>query len=114
MAIAPSALKGAKIIEFCTTISGAYCGKLMADLNAEVIKIEPPVIGDEARRKLPFPNVEPDPEKSRLFMYINTSKLGVTLDPSKPQGREIFKRLVPPGRRPDRRSSSRRDGRRGT
>ena len=90
----PSALKGVKIVEFCTTVSGAYCGKLMADLGAEVIKIEPPVIGDEARRKPPFLNDDPDPEKSGLFMYININKFGITLDPSKPHGKEIFERLV--------------------
>jgi crotonobetainyl-CoA:carnitine CoA-transferase CaiB-like acyl-CoA transferase len=92
--MAPSALKGVKIIEFCTTVSGAYCGKLMADLGAEVIKIEPPVTGDEARRKPPFLNDDPDPEKSGLFLYLNTNKLGVTLAPSKPRGKEIFERLV--------------------
>ncbi len=90
----PGALKGVKILEYCTTISGAYCNKLMADLGAEVIKIEPPGTGDGARRKPPFLNDEPDPEKSGLFMYINTSKFGVTLDPSKPGGKEIFEKLV--------------------
>lgn len=90
----PSALKGVRIVEFCTTVSGAYCGKLMADLGAEVIKIEPPVRGDKARRKPPFLNDDPDPEKSGLFAYINTSKFGISLDPSNPQGKEIFERLV--------------------
>jgi CoA:oxalate CoA-transferase len=87
-------LKGVKILEFCTTISGAYCTKLMADLGAEVIKIEAPGIGDAARRKPPFPDDKPDPEKSGLFIYINTSKYGITLDPSKPEGKKIFHDLV--------------------
>lgn len=90
----PSALKGVKILEYCTTVSGAYCAKLMADLGAEVIKIEAPGIGDGARRKPPFLHDEPDPEKSGLFMYINTSKFGITLDPEKPEGRKVFKKLV--------------------
>ena len=90
----PTALKGVKILEFCTTISGAYCTKLMADLGAEVIKIEAPGIGDAARRKPPFPDDKPDPEKSGLFIYINTSKFGITLDPLKPEGKKIFHDLV--------------------
>ena len=83
----PSALKGVRIVEFCTTVSGAYCGKLMADLGAAVIKIEPPGNGDGARRKPPFLSDDPDPEKSGLFAYINTSKFGISLDPSSPKAR---------------------------
>jgi CoA:oxalate CoA-transferase len=90
----PTALKGVKILEFCTTISGAYCTKLMADLGAEVIKIEAPGTGDGARRKPPFVNDEPHPEKSGLFAYINTSKFGITLDPSTPDGKDIFEKLI--------------------
>ena len=92
--MASKALLGVKILEFCTTVSGAYCAKLMADLGAEVIKIEPPGIGDGARRKPPFLKDEAHPEKSGLFMYINTSKFGITLDPEKPEGNKIFKQLV--------------------
>jgi len=92
--MAGKALNGIKILEYCDTVSGAYCTKLMADLGAEVIKIEAPGIGDGARRKPPFPNNIPDPEKSGLFLYINTNKYGVTLDPSKPLGNKIFKELV--------------------
>ncbi|MFP4573972.1 MAG: CaiB/BaiF CoA transferase family protein [Desulfobacterales bacterium] len=88
------ALDNVKILEFCTTVSGAYCTKLMADLGAEVIKIEPPGAGDGARRKPPFLKDQPDPEKSGLFMYVNTSKLGVTLDPAKSEGRKIFENMV--------------------
>jgi len=88
------ALKGVKILEYCKTVSGAYCTKLMADLGAEVIKIEDPTKGDSARRKPPFLNDDPDPEKSGLFMYINTNKYGITLDPTRPGGNKIFKDLV--------------------
>src|SRR6056297_3542666 len=88
------ALKGVKILEYCETISGAYCAKLMADLGAEVIKIEKPKVGDSARSKPPFKDNDPNPEKSGLFAYINTSKLGITLDPSTNKGKEIFEQLV--------------------
>ena len=45
----PSALEGIKVVEFSTMVSGPYCGKLLADMGAEVIKVEPPE-GDPARQ----------------------------------------------------------------
>ena len=90
----PKALEGAKILEYCSMVSGPYCTKLMADLGAEVIKIEPPGEGDEARTRGPFPGDEPHPEKSGLFLYLNTNKYGLTLDPSRDEGKEIFKELL--------------------
>ena len=88
------ALSGLRVLEYCTMISGPYCTKLMADLGAEVIKIEPPETGDEARQHPPFPGNIPDPEKSGLFHYLNTNKLGITLNPVQQGGGEIFKKLV--------------------
>jgi len=88
------ALDGAKILEYCTMVSGPYCTKLMADLGAEVIKIESPGTGDEARKRGPFPGDDPHPEKSGLFLYLNTNKCGITLDPSKNEGQKIFMDLV--------------------
>ncbi len=82
------------MLEYCSTHSGAYCAKLMADLGAEVIHVEPPGTGDDARRCAPFPGDVPDPEKSGLFLFLNTNKLGITLDPETPRGREIFERLA--------------------
>ena len=49
------ALSGLKILECSEFISGPFCGKLLADLGAEVIKIEPPISGDRARSWGPFP-----------------------------------------------------------
>ncbi|MDO8490558.1 MAG: CoA transferase [Dehalococcoidia bacterium] len=90
----PKALQGLRVLEFAEFVSGPYCAKLMADLGAEVIKIEPPDLGDESRRRGPFPNDLPDQDASGLFLYLNTGKLGVTLDPSKLTGRRIFEKLV--------------------
>src|SRR4030042_1595659 len=72
---------------------GAYCGKLLADLGAEVIKIEPPC-GDKTRLRGPFFKNEVHPEKSLFFLYFNTSKGSITLDIEDPAGQEIFKKLV--------------------
>ena len=88
------ALDGIRVLEYATGVSGPYLGKLLADLGAETIKVERPGRGDESRERPPFPDHVPHPEKSGLFAYLNTNKLGVTLDPAKPEGREIFLRLA--------------------
>ena len=75
-------------------VSGPYCTKIMADLGAEVIKIEPPVDGDPARQMPPFPGDSPHPEKSGLFFYLNTNKRGITLNPETPEGKQIFLKLI--------------------
>jgi len=89
-----TALGGVKVLEFCSKIGGAYCTKLMADMGAEVIKIEPPARGDDARRRGPFQGDNPHPEKSGHFLFLNSNKLGTTLNPSKPAGSDIFKSLI--------------------
>lgn len=88
------ALSGMKVIEYANFISGPFCTKLMADLGAEVIKIEEPPDGDNARRTGPFLNEEPHPERSGLFLYLNTNKFGITLNVKMQKGVEIFKELV--------------------
>jgi len=75
-------------------VAGPYCTKLLADLGAEVIKVEEPGAGDEARSRGPFLNDIPHRERSGLFFYVNTNKLGVTLDLGNAEGREAFGRLV--------------------
>ena len=89
-----SALDGIKVIEYGGPISVPYCGKMLADLGAEVIKIEKPGTGDSSRRMGPFPDDEVDTEHSGFFLYLNTNKYGVTLDIEKPDGRKIFKELI--------------------
>lgn len=87
-------LSGLKAVEYSQFISGPYCGKLLADLGAEVIKIEEPGLGDMARSWGPFPQDVPHPEKSGLFLLLNTNKLGVTLNLTTAMGLKIFKELV--------------------
>jgi crotonobetainyl-CoA:carnitine CoA-transferase CaiB-like acyl-CoA transferase len=88
------ALAGIRILEYGQLISAPYCCKLMADLGAEVIKVEGPGSGDEARRYGPFPGGVPHPEKSGLFLYLNTNKRGITLDLQHPAGAELFLELA--------------------
>ncbi len=70
------------------------CGKMFADMGAEVIKLEPVGAGDEMRAHPPFPGDIPHPEKSGSFLYLNTSKKSITLDPSTPAGAEVFRKLI--------------------
>jgi CoA:oxalate CoA-transferase len=88
------ALSSLKIVEIGEMASAPYPSKLMADMGAEVIKVERPGIGDHARVRGPFPGHQPHPEKSGLFLYLNTNKLGVTLDIARPEGFEILEKLV--------------------
>ncbi|MFP6595867.1 MAG: CoA transferase [Candidatus Hydrogenedentota bacterium] len=88
-----SALDGVKVVEFGTMISAPYCGKLLGDLGADVVKIEIPE-GDPAREYGPFPNDEAHAERSALYLYVNTSKRGVTLDLTVEDGLNSFRKLL--------------------
>src|SRR2546428_682363 len=65
--MADKALSAYRVLELGEGVSAAYCTKLMADLGAEVIKIEEPGIGDSSRSAGPFPGDVPHPDKSGLF-----------------------------------------------
>ena len=91
--MAEGPLSGVRLVEYCSFVSGPYCSKLFADLGAEVIKIETPE-GDEARRRGAFLGDNPDPERSGLFLYLNTNKLGVTLNLGSAMGRDILRKLI--------------------
>lgn len=76
-----------------TDEKGFLCGKVLADLGADVIKIEPPG-GDPARRIGPFYKDIPHPEKSLFWLAYNTNKRGITLNLETEDGKDIFRRLV--------------------
>ncbi len=86
-------LSGVKVVELASRISGPYCGKILAQMGAEVIKVEPPE-GDESRRLGPFPNHTPDPEKSALFLWLNANKYGVTLEATRSRDRSRLADLI--------------------
>ena len=79
-------LEDVRVLEVGSFISAPYCGKLLADMGAEVIKIEPPVTGDSSRSYGPFVNDDPHYERSGLFLYLNANKRGLTLDLGTPTG----------------------------
>ncbi|WP_179466895.1 CaiB/BaiF CoA transferase family protein [Mycolicibacterium vinylchloridicum] len=82
-----SALTGFRIIELAEGVAGEYCGKLLADLGAEVIKVERPGRGSPTRAMAPLLDVGPVPERSGLFAYLNTNKRSVT--PAAPAARKL-------------------------
>ena len=85
-------LSGLRVLELCDE-KGQFCGKLMADLGADVIKIEPP--GGQSTRSIgPFLEDLPHRERSLSFWHYNASKRGVTLNLESADGRELFRRLV--------------------
>lgn len=89
----PSTLTGLRVLELSENVAAPYCAKLFADLGAEVIKIERPG-GDPSRRRGPFPGDQPHPERSALFLYLNTSKRSQVLDLELETDRARFQSLA--------------------
>ena len=88
------ALSDVKVLDLTWHIAGPYCTKLLAGYGAEVIKVEKPGEGDPTRRMGPFFKDDPHPEKSGLFLHLNTNKKGITLNLKSATGKKILKALV--------------------
>ena len=82
-------LEGIRVLDFGRYIAGPYCGTLLGDLGAEVIRIEK-INGSEDRFLSPIS----DKGDGALFMQMARNKLSMTLNPMKPEGREIVQKLV--------------------
>ncbi|MEB3981747.1 CoA transferase [Mycobacterium sp. 663a-19] len=72
-----SALKGVRVVELAESVAGEYCGKLLADFGAEVVKVEAPGRGSRTRAMAPI--LGDGREASALFAYLNTNKRSVEL-----------------------------------
>lgn len=83
------ALEGIRIIDLTRVLAGPYCSMLLADMGADVIKIERPKIGDDSRAFAPMVGGE-----SGYYMNLNRNKRSITLDLKKDSGKEIFRRLI--------------------
>ena len=81
-----------RVLDLCDD-KGMFAGKILADMGADVIKVEKPG-GDPVRKRGPFYKDIPDPEKSLFWFANNNGKRGVTLDITAPKGRDLFKKLV--------------------
>ena len=88
----PGPLAALRVLELADE-TGQFCGKLLGDLGAEVVKIEPPG-GEPCRRIGPFVDDIPHPERSLSFWYYNTSKRGITLNLDTADGLHLFRRLA--------------------
>jgi crotonobetainyl-CoA:carnitine CoA-transferase CaiB-like acyl-CoA transferase len=80
---------GLKVLELATTIAGPFSTMILADLGADVIKVERPGKGDDARGMPPHWNGE-----STVFLAVNRNKRSLALDLKRPEGREAFMRLA--------------------
>jgi crotonobetainyl-CoA:carnitine CoA-transferase CaiB-like acyl-CoA transferase len=88
------ALSDLRVLDLTHLIAGPYATKVLADLGADVLKIERPGAGDPARRLGPYPRDEPHPERSGLFLHLNTNKRGITLNLKSDFGRDVVRELV--------------------
>ena len=87
------ALKGLRVLELQSNVTSGYIARQMGAMGAEVLKVEPPA-GDPVRRRGPFVRETPHLEGSTLFLFLNIGKRAITLDTSKPTGRDIRARLI--------------------
>ncbi|HEX3833595.1 MAG TPA: CoA transferase [Solirubrobacteraceae bacterium] len=87
-----SFLRGVRVIEIADEL-GEYCGKVLAGLGADVVKIEP-IGGESTRRYGPFLGDEPDPDCSLYFWHYNFGKRSVVLDLEDAAGRAAFEKLL--------------------
>ncbi len=84
----PGPLDGIKVLEVCQIIAGPYCGTALADLGADVVKLEPPY-GEGARRIGQFA-----PNESKAFHSLSRGKRGMVIDLASPDGRAVVHRLI--------------------
>jgi benzylsuccinate CoA-transferase BbsE subunit len=88
----PAALTGFRVLDLSGE-EGQFCGRMLAGLGADVIKVEPPE-GDDVRRRGPFFHDHIKPDSSLRWFTLNAGKRGVTLDLHHDDGRRLFRRLA--------------------
>ncbi len=89
-----TALADLRVVELGGNVSAPYCGKLLADLGADVVKVEPPGEGDPLRQEGTFPEDDVDPSRGGLFRYLNTNKRSMSCDPGSEPGRQLFESIL--------------------
>lgn len=85
----PQALEGIRVLDLTRVVAGPYGGSILGDFGADIIKIEVPGKGDDARGYGPYRNGE-----SMYFANLNRNKRGITLNLKTEKGKEIFRKLV--------------------
>ncbi|HIM17521.1 MAG TPA: hypothetical protein EYM27_08785, partial [Dehalococcoidia bacterium] len=87
-------LSGLEVVEVAQGVAGPFCGRLLAALGANVIKVERPPIGDWSRKIAPFLSDDNHPESSALYLYNNTGKKSVLIDWETESGIDTLTSLV--------------------
>ena len=82
-------LEGVRVLDLSRVMSGPFCTSMLSDMGAEIIKVEMPNTGDEARRLGPYKD-----EESTYFMLLNRDKQSITINLKKAEGVELIKQLV--------------------
>ena len=90
-----SPLSGYRVLDFGWVLAGALPGMILADMGAQVIKVESHKRMDYMRLGRPIIGDEPDPEQNPMFHNVNRGKLSITLNTSEPKALTLVKELVP-------------------
>src|SRR5882672_9940025 len=85
----PLSLDGIRVVDLSRVLAGPYCGALLGDLGADVIKVEDPTVGDESRTWPPHRDGE-----AAGYLVNNRNKRGIAVDLKAPEGVEIVRRLA--------------------
>jgi crotonobetainyl-CoA:carnitine CoA-transferase CaiB-like acyl-CoA transferase len=88
---APKALEGIRVVDFSHFIAGPFATMILADMGAEVVKIEAPERGDDLRR---YPPVHPDLKLGAPFLWANRNKQSVAVDLKSPEGLGLVRELI--------------------
>ena len=90
----PGPLSGYRVLDFGWVLAGAIPGMVLADMGAEVIKVETRQRMDYMRLGRPIIGSEPDPEQHPMFHNVNRSKLSIAVNTTRPQAVDLVKKLV--------------------
>lgn len=91
------ALNGIRVLDLSRVLAGPWCGQILADLGAEVIKVERPKLGDDTRSWGPpwmKDNSGQDTQEAAYYQSTNRNKLSVAIDIASPEGQELIKALI--------------------
>ena len=91
------ALNGIRVLDLSRVLAGPWCGQILADLGAEVIKVERPKVGDDTRSWGPpwmKDNSGQDTREAAYYQSTNRNKLSVAIDIASPEGQELIKALI--------------------
>ncbi len=86
-------LQGIRVVDLTRILAGPYCTMILADLGADVVKVEEPA-GDQARRNGPFFTGRDGAQRSTYFTSVNRGKRSIVVDLKNPMGKDAFHRLV--------------------